>query len=356
MSRKLNYDLVIVGAGPAGTTAASIASGKGIRTLIVEKKTCIGSPVQCAEHIPRLLTQQVNFNSRCIAQEVGMMITYMPGGDIIETKAPGYIIDRSLFDKGLALDAISKGADLMIRTVAVSRNEKGIIVKTGGKEVSIEAKVIIGGDGPNSTVGGWINRRNNEFVSAAQCEVLLNKPIESTLIYFGLEYMGGYGWLFPKGQTANVGVGINNKIGRQKLSVCLKHLLDRLQKEEKIRDKSAVSYTAGLIPVGGCLDTSPYENILIIGDAAGQTDPITGAGIPQAVSCGRIAGEVAAKAIKENNLVILGEYEKRWKNLFGRSLDNAYQKRKLLDNHWKDEQLDQIIRKTWVAFDEYWRQ
>lgn len=355
MSLQLSYDLVIVGAGPAGTTAARAASEKGIHTLIIEKKSCIGSPVQCAEHIPKLLMQQVNFNRRCIAQEVGMMITYMPKGDVIETKAPGYIIDRSLFDKGLALDAISKGADIMIKTLALSRCEKGIIAKTGGKEIIIESKVIIGADGPKSTVGGWINRKNNEFVSAAQCEVLLDKPVESTLIYFGSEYTGGYGWLFPKGRTANVGVGINSNIGRQKLSLCLNHLLDRLQKEKKIRDKSAVAYTSGLIPVGGCLDTSPFENILIIGDAAGQTDPVTGAGVPQAVSCGKIAGEVAAKAIKENDLAILGEYDKRWKGLFKRSLDNAHQKRKLLDNHWKDEQLDQILRKTWVAFDGYFR-
>jgi geranylgeranyl reductase family protein len=356
LSLQLSYDLVIVGAGPAGTMAAKVAAEKGIHTLIVEKKACIGLPVQCAEHIPKLLMQQVNLHGRYIAQEVGSMITYMPEGEVIETKAPGYIIDRSLFDKGLALDAISKGADIMIKTSALSRCEKGIIVKTGGKEVRIEAKVIIGADGPNSTVGGWINRKNSEFVSAAQCEVLLNKPIEATCIYFGIEYTGGYGWLFPKGRTANVGVGINNKIGRQKLSVCLKHLLNRLQKEAKIRDNSSVAYTAGLIPVGGCLDTSPYENILIVGDAAGQTDPVTGAGIPQALSCGKIAGEVAAKAIKENNLIVLCEYEKRWKGLFQRLLENAHQKRKLLDNHWNDEQLDQILRKTWVAFDGYWRE
>lgn len=355
LSQILKYDLVIIGAGPAGTTAARVASEKGIRTLIIEKKACIGSPVQCAEHIPKLLMQQVNFNSRCITQEVGMMITYMPGGDVVETKAPGYIIDRSLFDKGLALDAISNGADLMIKTIALSRNKTGLIARTGNKEICIEAKVIIGADGPNSTVGGWINRKNKEFVSAAQCEVLLNKPIEATCIYFCMEYMGGYGWLFPKGRTANVGVGINNKIGRIKLSTCLKHLLDRLQKEEKIKDKSAVAYTAGLIPVGGYLDTSPHENILIIGDAAGQTDPITGAGISQAISCGKIAGEVVAKAIQEKDLSLLGEYEKRWKGLFQRSLDNAHQKRKLLDNHWKDDQLDQILRKTWVGFDGYWR-
>ena len=78
--------------------------------------------------------------------------------------------------------------------------------------------------------------------------------------------------------------------------------------------------------------------------------------IPQAIFCGKIAGEVAAKAIKEKDLMILGEYEKRWKVLFESSLKKGLEKRKLLDNHWKEEELDQIIRKTWVAFDEYWRE
>jgi geranylgeranyl reductase family protein len=352
----LSYDLLIVGAGPAGTTAAKIASEKGIHTLIIEKKACVGSPVQCAEHIPKLLIHQVNFHSRYIAQEIATMMTCMPDGEIVETKAPSFIIDRSLFDKGLALDAISNGADLMIRTVALSRDEKGVIARRGNKEIRIEAKVIIGADGPISTVGGWINRKNTEFISAAQCEVLLTTPLETTCIYFSLEFVGGYGWLFPKGRTANAGVGINPKFGTEKLSACLEHFLDRLRKEGKIKDNSCVSYTVGLAPAGGFLDTTPYENILIVGDAAGQTDAITGAGTPQAIVCGKIAGETAAKAIKAEDLSILCEYEKRWKNLFGNSLKRAIEKRKLLDNHWNEEELNNILRKTWVAFDEYWRE
>ena len=204
-------------------------------------------------------------------------------------------------------------------------------------------------------MGKGIGKQNKEFIAAAQCEVFLSKPMRDTEIYFDSQYTEGYAWLFPRGKTANVGVGIKAKIG-QRPEKALKHFMNRLVQAGKIRKNATVGYTYGLIPVGGYFDDTQKGNVLLVGDAAGQTDAITGAGIPQAVLCGEIAGKVAAKAIKEQDLMILGEYEKRWKGLFGDALNKAFSKRKLLDNHWNTEDLDHLIRKTWVAFDAYWRQ
>jgi digeranylgeranylglycerophospholipid reductase len=355
LSRKLSYALVVVGAGPAGCMVAEAASSQGINTLVVEKKLYIGMPVRCAGYIPKMLLRGVDFDKRCIIQEVNMMRTYTPWGEVFETKAPGYIIDRWLFDKSLASNAICRGADFMIRTSVRYLCEEGVIVKRGKEEIRIEAKVVIGADGPVSTVGKCIDKENKEFITAAQCEVLLSKPLEDTEIYFDSHYEGGYAWLFPRGKTANVGVGIKVKIG-QRPEKALEHFMDRLFQAGKIRKNAVIGYTHGLIPVGGYLADTQKDNILLVGDAAGQTDAITGAGIPQAVLCGKIAGEIAAKAIKKKDLTTLGEYEKRWKALYGRSLEKALEKRKILDNSWKTEELDPIIRKTWVAFNGYWRE
>ncbi|SPD74731.1 Digeranylgeranylglycerophospholipid reductase [uncultured Desulfobacterium sp.] len=354
MNRDSSYDLVVVGAGPAGLMAAETASSQGIRTLVIEKKSTIGLPVRCAGYVPRLQIRGFDFDKRCIIQHVDKMITYTPWGEVVETKAPGYLIERGLFDKSLALSAISKGADIMIKTRFRHLFEGGVILKKAKEEIRIKAKVIVGADGPVSTVGEEIGKRNVAFISAAQCEVLLNHPLEVTEVYFDSQYTGGYAWLFPRGKTAYVGVGIRLDIAHRPENA-LKHFVNLLSQAGRIRKNSTVGYTCGLIPVGGYLDGTLKENVLLVGDAAGQTDAITGAGIPQAVICGKIAGDVAAKAIKENDLMILGEYEKRWKDLFGKSLNRAFEKRKLLDTSWKDEELDIIIKKTWVAFDAYWR-
>ena len=355
MSRELSYDLVIVGAGPAGCMAAEAASSLGIHTLVVEKKSTIGLPVRCAGYIPKLLIREVDVDKHCIIQAVNQMITDTPWGEVVETKAPGYMIDRGLFDKSLAVNAISNGAHVMIKTKFRRLCKEGVIVNRGKEEIRIGAKVIVGADGPVSSVGKWVGKENKEFIAAAQCEVLLSQPLEATEVYFDSQYTGGYAWLFPREKTAYVGVGIKARTG-QKPEEALKHFVNRLVQAGKIEKNAAVGYTHGLIPVGGCLHNTQKGNVLLVGDAAGQTDAITGAGIPQAVLCGKIAGEVAAKAIRKKDLMILNEYEKRWNGLFGDALKKASAKRKLLDDHWNEKELDQIIRKTWVAFDAYWRE
>jgi len=335
--------------------AAETGCSQGIHTLVVEKKATIGLPVRCAGYIPKLLIRGIHFDKRCIIQEVIQMRTYTPWGEVVETKAPGYMIDRGLFDKSLAVNAIFKGADVMTRAKFHHLWEEGVIAKRGNEEVRIEAKVIVGADGPASSVGKGIGQENKAFIAAAQCEVLLNQPLGATEVYFDSQLTGGYAWLFPRGKTAYVGVGIKVANG-QRPDKALKHFMHTLSQAGKIRKNSAVGYTFGLIPAGGPRHSTQKGNVLLVGDAAGQTDAITGAGIPQAALCGKIAGQVAAKAIKEKDLMILSEYERKWNDLFGDALKKAFAKRNLLDNHWNSEELNNIIRKTWVAFDGYWRE
>ena len=298
-----NYDVLVIGAGPAGSTAAKAASEEGLKVLMIERKANVGLPVHCAGYIPRLLPRKADFDANAIIQKIDFMRTYLPDGGTIETRSPGFILERSLFDKDLVLRAVDAGADLMIKTTAVSRNKGRVSVKRGRETTEIEAKVIIGADGAKSTVGGWVNEKNRNFIIALQGEVRLKEPMAHTEVYFDVEFEGGYAWLFPRGLTANAGVGVNFKHSgnlRQKWEF----FLDGLDKEGKVVNDSMVGISAGLVPVGGYLNTVPDENILLVGDAAGHTDPITGAGILPAIQCGQIAGKVAAEAIKNNDMKI----------------------------------------------------
>ena len=188
-----------------------------------------------------------------------------------------------------------------------------------------------------------------------QYSVPLVSSLDFTEIYFDQDFFGGYGWLFPKGKSANVGVGIRynstSKIDKS-LNNILKKFVKALEKDGKIKN-SPFSTTSGLIPVGGPLNTVK-DNIMLVGDAAGQTHPITGGGIAQAAICGKIAGKTAAQATQKEDNEILIEYEKEWKDIFGKQLERAQMKRKFLESNW--DKLDSIIKKCWTLFMDYYHE
>ncbi len=347
----MKCDILVVGAGPAGSAAALEASKAGARVVIVEKKKTIGQPVQCGEMIPRTLLKGVEIPQRSIAQEIETSKTVLPSGEWFKTDSPSYILDRTVFDKELAVQAVKDGAHLLIRTQCVSKQGDKVILRKGGRKMEISPMVIIGADGPLSTVGKWIAQVNREFCIGLQYEVPLRAPSDCVEFYFDHDFFGGYGWLYQRGETANVGLIAKRNKESEPLHTdeLLRKFTQRLCSDKKIED-SSVSMTGGLIPVGGSLDTV-RDNIVLVGDAAGQTHPITGGGIEQAFLCGKIAGEVASEAIRENDLRMLHKYELKWRYFLGKELKRACERRKILESHW--DELDSVIKKCWIMFEEY---
>lgn len=349
----LEYDILIVGAGPAGTSAALEASRAGARVLIVERKNSIGHPVQCGEMMPNNLLKDVKTIPRSIIQKIKTSRTYLPNGEWFEHVSDTYMIDRAILDKGLAIQAIKEGAHLMIGTQCVAKEGEKVILRKGNRKISIIPKVIIGADGPKSIVGTWIDSVNTEFYTTLQYEVPLITPSDCAEFYFDQRFFGGYGWLFPKRETANVGLAIrynqdNHLLGMRTL---LDIFVRKLCVDVKIK-KYPVSVTGGLIPVGGPLNTLK-DNILLVGDAAGQAHPITGGGIGQAYACGKISGEAAVDALKADDLRLLEKYELIWRYMLGKEMKKACKKRKLLESHWNE--LDSIVKKCWVMFEDYYQ-
>lgn len=349
----LNCDILVVGAGPAGSSAASEAAKYGAKVLLIEKKRTIGEPVQCAEFIPKLLLSEVEISRDSIVQEIRGMRTHLPNGKCVESYSPGYMLNRLMFDKELAMKAADNGADVRINTLCSSEKKEKIFINKNGMKVGVTAKVIIGADGPKSTVGKWINSVNRDFIIGMQYSVPLVSSLDFTEVYFDQDFFGGYGWLFPKGKSANVGVGIRyNSITKtdKSLSSILKKFVKVLEKDGKVKN-SPFFTTSGLIPVGGPLNTVK-DNVILVGDAAGQTHPITGGGIFQAVICGKIAGKIAACAIQKEDIEMLIDYENEWKDIFGESLERAQTKRRFLESNW--DKLDSIIKTCWTVFREYY--
>ncbi len=350
-----SYDLIVVGAGPAGSTAAREAAQRGLKVLLIDRRQRIGIPVQCAELVSQWIFRHAIFDSRAIVQSVEAMAVHLPDGTSFRMKSPGYMLDRSLFDKDLATSAVLAGAELSVGTKAVDSSSEGILLQSGSRKEWVRSKVIIGADGVHSSIARSIHPSPTKELRALQYEVALFEPQSHTDIYFHPDYEGGYAWFFPKGKTANAGIGVIPSKSSL-LPELLDHFLNHLKDSGKLPRIEIVSKTGGSIPCEPRKQTVS-GNILLSGDAAGHAHPITGAGILNAVMSGRMAGRIAAEAIIREDLGHLSRYETEWREVFGNSLQYGFSRRNFLEENWnrRDFDFNELIRKTWVGFKDYYQ-
>jgi len=353
MKYSVSYDILIVGAGPAGGATALAAARRGMRVLMVDRRQVAGVPVQCAEYIPAMLMGRLDLIKSFIVQPVRGMKTCLPGKPVKETRAPGFTIHRDLFDQAMARAATEAGAELMLSTRAVQRIDDGTVLlkKKDEQYITVRARIIVGADGPRSTVGRWVGVANRHLLPGVQATLSLTAPMDWTEIYFDPEIYAGYGWLFPKKDTANVGIGLKKSPrAHESIRAVLERFIARLRADGKVTGRPA-KYAAGWIPAEP-VRRAVHGNVVLVGDAAGHTHPITGAGIANAVICGEIAGTWAARAVGENDVSVLRRYDDKWQDLFQDTLNRAYQRRQTMERDWHD--FSRTVRSCWVAFREYY--
>ena len=348
-------DLLVVGLGPAGSRAAAEAAGKGCSVIALDRRREAGWPVQCAEFVPAMIGQKVAGLTSVTRQRISAMETF------VETQAPdikddfpGRIIDRAAFDRALVERAEAAGANCRFGAQVAGFSEDGRARLSDGSE--IQARVIVGADGPRSAVGRAIGRVNRELVETRQITVPLLQPHEATDIFLSADIPGGYGWLFPKGEVANLGVGVvPASRGR------LKPLLDRLHHHLIERGRVGariLGHTGGAIPVGGLLEPrgrlGPVP-VLLAGDAAGLANPVTGAGINAAVLSGDLAGRAAADWLAGTGDA-LEDYAGEVSDLFEATLDRAVRRRRELLESYRTAggPTAAALRRGWIAYPEYW--
>ncbi len=350
------YDIIVVGAGPAGSMAAWQAARMGAKVLLLEKDREVGTPVRCAEAVGKSgLEALIEYPAPAhwIASEIRKFRLFAPDGTpvYVNINEIGYVLHRRLFDYDLALKATRAGATLLThaRVFDVIKSDgyvTGVKVSLDGENLEVHGRVVIAADGVESRVARWAGIDSGtplrEMETCAQY-TLANIGIEPDTcdFYFSRDFApGGYAWAFPKGEgTANVGLGISGNYARKKSpEEFLEIYLERF-----FPAGSAVSKTVGGVPVDKTLRDIVADGFMIVGDAAHQTNPISGGGIISGMTAGKIAGEVAAKSIKNGNVSrkALLPYARQWHKNVGKSHQRYYRLKEALMK-FEDSQFNYI--------------
>ncbi|MEM2878404.1 MAG: NAD(P)/FAD-dependent oxidoreductase [Candidatus Hadarchaeales archaeon] len=357
------YDVIVVGAGPAGSTAACSAAMGGASVLMIDRRRELGVPVQCGEALAEdaLNELKIKPDPRWAVCRTNAVKIVSPSGievNVAERSIAGkvgYILDRKVFDKFLAMRAAREGAEILVNTYVdgpVMEDGRMVGVRTTGPwgRNEFRGRIIIAADGVGSRVARWAGIRTalklDDIESGIQFQ-MVGVEIKDTSVmefYFGSKVApGGYAWVFAKGEdTANVGLGV---LGSRADRRPIEYLKDFVKKMPHVSCGKVVEINAGGVPVSGPIKQTVRDNLLVVGDAARQVNPLTGGGIDSAMRAGTIAGEVAAKAVKEKDCSEkrLMEYERRWREAIGKRLEK-YLKGKEVLLRLSDKELDQLAK------------
>jgi digeranylgeranylglycerophospholipid reductase len=349
---KQDIDFAVVGAGPAGSSAAEAAAAAGLFVILIDKKSEIGSPVQCGGFLPeagelqkmlpcaRMPQTLQEIPERIILCRTRWQRVYSPSGSFKQFPVAGRVLDRRAFDRHLAHRAALAGARVLPATRASLK--EGTLQLSGRFGNLIRPQVIIGADGPHSMVSRAMGNPVQETGICLEYEMVdVDIDADAAEMYFSARYApGGYAWIIPLGRdAANVGVGVRAPyLSGQRLP----QILDRFIAEhpvarEKLAGGEVLAVMRGAVPAGGSVPAILKGNLALVGDAAGQVMATSGGGIPLAVVGGRIAGEAAAGYLREEGA--LEDYPSRIGREFGIQLGRSVQLRKMVDIAMKSDRL-----------------
>ncbi|MBI4681639.1 MAG: geranylgeranyl reductase family protein [Nitrospirae bacterium] len=337
MSEPTRYDVIIAGAGPAGSTAGYLLSKAGLKVLIIDKsafprkKLCAGLiTYKTIKLLERVFGETVaslkekdliNYESNCY--EVYCRDKLITRRNIA---IPFRFIDRDKYDHFFLKKAVDAGADLIegdgVRSLDVL---KSMITTKSGRKFS--ADVIIGADGVNSRIrrsflvdlfgrddwSGNLASAHEIFLSRESVKKQINHP----MLFFGYtEY--GYAWIFPNRERLKVGIcALNRKNKRKDTLTAFAHFLSEMGFQYALEEK-VNSYA---LPYGSYLPSPIFRNVMLVGDAAGFADPLFGEGIYYAQRSAELASQAVIEVMNDSNSI-----EK-----FHDTLANAYIK--LLKEH-----------------------
>ena len=353
---ELNFDVVVVGGGPAGSSAAHMAAKNGRTVALIEKEKEIAQTVRTSGvtwisdikkfGIPEECYNPIKKFSFCSPKN-----SVKISGEI----AKAAVLDVRKTYRFLANRAKTSGSELFTSTnvteVLKDNSGKctGVIAKSDGKQIQFNSKVVIDASGFVSVIAkelGYVTQWK-KFGAGAEFEVKTEKlEHDNWWLMVGQEYSpAGYAWIFPTSKdTARIGVGIGKPDSDVDPTVRLNELLEKkLGPIKDLGNIEKIEFHYGLIPNDGVSRKTVYDNLILVGDSAGQANPLVLEGIRYAIRFGEVAGQVAADAIKNGDTteMSLSPYEKEWKRAIESKINSAGKVQNrwvgLTDDEWDKE-------------------
>ena len=329
------YDVVIAGGSISGLMSAREIAKKGHSVLVLEEGFEIGTPDHCGGLVSKSGLDELGIEptQKTFDSTINSALIYAPSGKSIEInskKQKVIVVNRRELDKQVALQAEQSGAEIRVKIGFKEKTKRGIKTTNG----EIGCKILVDCRG----VSALINNKRDGILLSAQYEIYANwiKDGQVEVYFDNVKYPGFFAWIIPSGN----GVG---KVGIAGREINVSNAMEQFLKNKG--NYSTIRKIFAPIWIKGPIKNFVSENIVIAGDAAGQSKPTTAGGIYSCGLGGLFAGNAIAEYLESNERSQLKKYQKNWRDKFGREFEKQSLARKILervDNKTIDVVFDSI--------------
>lgn len=341
-----NYDVVVVGAGPVGTTFARYMAETGFKVAILEKKKEIGVPLQCAGLLGKKIKKVNILPDDFIINSVSGAFLHSPNDTVLSVskeKPEAYVLDRVGYDKFLAELASNSGVDILLNHKVVKVDSlNGIINLKNSENTKISADIIAGADGHSSIVSRSFNPPAESFQAAQYLIDAGEKRFKNDFVdlYVDSKISPGFFWAIPLSETT-ARVGLFADANYQNLT---NYLHELISKRPELRGSTILKKYYGIIPKQDPNKSLVKERVILLGDAASQVKPTTGGGLIMGFTSAEIASKVTKQALEAEDIATLENYPKSYHDKFKKELKVQLMVHKVFKS-LSNSDLDYMFRK-----------
>ena len=341
------FDVIIIGASLSGNYLASLLSKTKLTIAVIEEHKEIGLPFQCAGIVSQKLNKLIDFPKKIILNRVDTAKIVAPSGKFVKLSGDEkpYIIDRIALDRFFYERAkennnITYFLGEKFKSFEYIKNEKQKWVLITTSKRKLVAKMLIGSDGPLSLVAKSFGIKN-ELIYAIQIRIKSKFDQNEASLFFNPKWKELFGWIVPEGNSNIYRIGLASAKN-------IKKNFENFLLSLDINYNNKIDQQGGIIPYG-IMNKSAFDNVLLLGDSAGQVKATTGGGIVMLLISGKFAAHCIRTCFRKNKFskkIIRKYYEKPCLAVVGKQLKLHHYIRKIFEKctNTDFETLFQIVK------------